>query len=149
MVYIRPSEVTVPLRFICKTVHLIAVLTVLFDLENVIGSMTNILLDTATQEQASLFHDKKTTLKGLCWTAIICFIIEYITMLLGLTMYFGSIMLVNITFHFVGAILVILFYTDNWNMESFIAFFVCFNGIPAIIELLAAIFVSKFTYLRY
>lgn len=41
-----------------------------------------------------------------------CFGIEYITLFLGVSMFFHRIMALNILSHFVGMILVILWYTN-------------------------------------
>ena len=38
---------------------------------------------------------------------------------------------------------------QNWNLDSFIAFFVVFNAVPAVTELLTLFFLSKFSFMKY
>lgn len=58
--FVALLQVTLPVRFICKTIHLIAVLTVVFDVESVVRNME--MIDTSTTSsrfQLDLFKQRK------------------------------------------------------------------------------------------
>ena len=38
---------------------------------------------------------------------------------------------------------------QNWAFEAFVAFFVVFNAVPAILELLTFLFITRFSFLKY
>ncbi len=38
---------------------------------------------------------------------------------------------------------------QSWNFDSFVAFFVVFNALPALLEVLMLVFVTKFSFLKY
>lgn len=44
---------------------------------------------------------------------------------------------------------VMMAHTQNWNFDSFVAFFVVFNALPALLEVLMLVFVTKFSFLKY
>lgn len=52
-------QVTLPLRFICKTIHLVAVLTIVFDVDNVVSNMEMINPDTTTSRSEMKLWDKR------------------------------------------------------------------------------------------
>ncbi|EFJ42494.1 hypothetical protein VOLCADRAFT_97338 [Volvox carteri f. nagariensis] len=97
----------------------------------------------------SLFDTRKKQITGLCYAAIGCFAVDYVSLFLGISMFFPVVMGLNILAHFVGTILVVLFYTDNWNYDSFAAFFAIFNVLPMILELFILVFVTRFSFLKY
>ena len=51
-------------------------------------------------------------ISGLSYASLACFGIEYITLFLGISMFFHRVMSINILCHFAGLILVILFYNS-------------------------------------
>ncbi|GLC34842.1 hypothetical protein PLESTB_001170100 [Pleodorina starrii] len=138
----RPEEVTLPSRFLCKTAHLVAIVTVLFDVEAVVGN-----LQIASSDP--LFDTRKQQITGLCYAAIGCFAVDYVSLFLGISMFFPAVMSLNILAHFVGTILVVLFYTDNWSFDSFVAFFAVFNVLPMLLEVFTLVFVTRFSFLKY
>jgi hypothetical protein len=85
----------------------------------------------------------------MSYGAIACFGIEYITLFLGVSIFINPIQILNILAHFVGLVLVYLFYVDNWTLGAYIAIIVIFNFLPVTIELLVLGFMSRFTYARY
>ncbi|KXZ53237.1 hypothetical protein GPECTOR_7g1131 [Gonium pectorale] len=150
MVRFRPEEVTLPARFLCKTAHLVAVLTVLFDVEAVVSQMYQIDPATTTNRaDLKLFSDRKRGVQGICYGAIACFGVEYIGLFLGISMFFPTAMALNILAHFAGTVLVALLYSDNWSYEAFAAFFAIFNIAPTVLELLMLVFVTRFSFLKY
>ena len=65
-----------------------------------------------------LSDDKFTCrLTGFAYAALACFGVEFITLFLGVSLFMRPIMLINIVLHFVGLILVILFYVDVSGMD--------------------------------
>lgn len=151
MAPLRPEEVTLPARFLCKTAHLVAVLTILFDTGNVAMNMEQIDpkgVDTSRSD-LNLYNDRKNQLAGICYGAIACFAIEYICLFMGVSIFFPAAMSINVLCHFVGTILTVLLYVDSWAFEAFVAFFVIFNAVPAILELLTFLFITRFSFLKY
>mmetsp|Transcript_35506 Transcript_35506/g.78776 ORF Transcript_35506/g.78776 Transcript_35506/m.78776 type:complete len:152 (+) Transcript_35506:211-666(+) len=151
MGYIRAEEVTIPLRFLVLTAHFISILTIVFDLDAVVSGMTQVnpFNDKTSQAAKDEFDGVKKTVAGLTYAGLACFGVEYITLFLGVTIFFRPLMVTNIVAHFVGLILTILFYVDNWNLDSYIAFFTVFEACPMVLELLTLFFISKFSFVKY
>jgi hypothetical protein len=52
------------------------------------------------------------SMQGLLWTAVVCFIVEYVGLFLGASMFSPTLNSSYIMLHFVGAILTTLFYVQ-------------------------------------
>lgn len=150
MAPLRPEEITLPARFLSLTAHLATVLTVFFDIDNVVSRMLQVDPNTSTnQSQIKEWNNTKKTLQGLIYGSYACFGIEYVTLFLGISMFFPAVMSFNVLLHFTGFILTCLFIDDAWNLDSFIAFFAIFVAFPTVIELLTFVFVTKFSFLKF
>eukprot|EP00199_Chlamydomonas_sp_CCMP681_P005073 CAMPEP_0119105690 /NCGR_PEP_ID=MMETSP1180-20130426/3590_1 /TAXON_ID=3052 ORGANISM="Chlamydomonas cf sp, Strain CCMP681" /NCGR_SAMPLE_ID=MMETSP1180 /ASSEMBLY_ACC=CAM_ASM_000741 /LENGTH=111 /DNA_ID=CAMNT_0007090813 /DNA_START=279 /DNA_END=614 /DNA_ORIENTATION=+ len=111
--------------------------------------MTQVDRWTATGSDLAYFNSTKKTVQGLAYAAMACFGIEYITLFMGVTIFMTSLNGLNIMAHLVGLILIILLQTDNWSLNSFIAFFTVFNAAPAALELIVLFFIRKFSFVKY
>ncbi|PNH12981.1 Transmembrane protein 107 [Tetrabaena socialis] len=146
----RPEEVTLPTRFLCTTAHLIAVLTVFFDVEAFVSQAEQIDPATSTNHaDLELFDNRKKQVSGICYAAFACFGIDYIALFLGISMFFPPMMAFNIICHFGGTVLTVLLYTDGWSFASFVAFFIIFNALPAVVELFMLVFVTRFSFFKF
>ncbi|MEW5297599.1 MAG: hypothetical protein WDW38_006774 [Sanguina aurantia] len=143
-------QVTLPLRFATKTMHFIAVLTVVFDFTAITSRITGInpRTDTLPQDLA-FFNSHLQTLSAISYAAIACFAVEYVSLFLGVSMFLNHVMALNILAHSAGLILTVLFYINGWTLSSYIAFFVVFNAAPMLLEVFTLFFLSRFSFMKY
>lgn len=134
MGFVSAEEVTLPTRFVTKTAHLLAVITIMFDIDLAARNSTS---------DGTSFTTEKKMLQGLLWTAIVCFIIEYVGLFLGVSMFAKFLNSSYIMLHFVGTILTTLFYTEGWKVTTFIPMVVFFNCVPGVCEGLAVLLMSQ------
>ncbi|KAK9823206.1 hypothetical protein WJX72_001094 [[Myrmecia] bisecta] len=140
MKILRAEEVTLPARFLTTSAHLIATLTILFALNE-----TAALAKGSSGDQ----QKAKQTLAGLAWTAVACFAVEFVGLFTGISIFFTTANCFYIFCHFVGTILVALFVGEHWSIDTYIYFFVLFNALPCIVELLIAFCVLRLRLTEY
>eukprot|EP00877_Chromochloris_zofingiensis_P003029 jgi/Chrzof1/12727/Cz07g05120.t1 len=148
MGYVSAEEVSLPTRFLTTTAHFVAVLTVLFGVDTLTGQVlvaNNITADPNTSD----FAGTRKQLQSLAYAAIACFCIEYVGLFLGVSIFFRGHCCLYIFLHFMGAVLTALFYTGAWSVAAFTAFFVIFNILPAVLELLTFAVVTKASLSSY
>lgn len=88
-------------------------------------------------------------LSGVVYASMACFAIEYASLFLGVSIFMRGLNCLHTLLHTLGAILVSLFYMRAWPVDSMIAFFVLFSLIPAVLEILAFVFVTRFSIFKY
>lgn len=138
-----PEDILLPIRFLMLTSQLIVLVAIAFDTDSLISQITDAPVDSNS------FNSAKTELEGLLYAAIACTGIEYITLFLGVTIFFRFTTLLNIGLHICGVTLDALFYNNAWSLDAFIAFFVCFSAFPMLIELFLWAAVVKFSFMKY
>ncbi|GBG80946.1 hypothetical protein CBR_g31503 [Chara braunii] len=107
------EEVTIPARFLAAMAHLLTVLTLLFDVENVVKRALDV------DHTNSQYNKGKTDIVVLSTFSIVCFFVEVITTFSGITLFLHKVNCLNILLHFWGATLTILFLFQKWSLSTF------------------------------
>ncbi|EEH54088.1 uncharacterized protein MICPUCDRAFT_48260 [Micromonas pusilla CCMP1545] len=136
----RVEDITLPTRFILTAAHLIATLTIVYD-----SDMT-VYRATGTSTGVS---DDKMQLEALAWTSIACFIVEFLGMFSGVSLFVHSANVTYIFLHFFGTVYVALFCFLHWDLDVFPWLAALFSFLPATIEVGVAFAVYKLGVMQY
>lgn len=127
-----------PLRLVTKVAHLVATLVVLYDLDGLTGAALG-------KGSGDELRASRRKLESLAWAAVGCFILEFIGLFSGMSMFFPTVNSFNVLLHFVGIVLTALFVTnDSWGVGSYTSIFVFCHALPALLEIAVAFAVLKF-----
>mmetsp|Transcript_19957 Transcript_19957/g.43675 ORF Transcript_19957/g.43675 Transcript_19957/m.43675 type:complete len:141 (-) Transcript_19957:227-649(-) len=136
------EEITVPARFLTTIAHLVATLTIVYDVDNIAH-------DANRHSSPSEYSGEKNTLEVLTYASLACFIIEVFGMFSGVTIFVPSIASLYIFLHTLGTILLVLFLGLHWALPTFTWLFVIFSAFPAFVEICMAFIVMKLKLFEY
>eukprot|EP00193_Tetraselmis_chui_P005887 CAMPEP_0177766274 /NCGR_PEP_ID=MMETSP0491_2-20121128/8441_1 /TAXON_ID=63592 /ORGANISM="Tetraselmis chuii, Strain PLY429" /LENGTH=123 /DNA_ID=CAMNT_0019282685 /DNA_START=246 /DNA_END=614 /DNA_ORIENTATION=- len=117
----QAEEVTLPLRFLTLTAHLVAVLCIVLDLDRTAARIA---------ETESEISEISEVLEPLAYTAMATLLVEVVGLFAGATIFNRGLACIYILFHFIGAILTGLFVEQRWNVDALIVIFTIFNAFP-------------------
>mmetsp|Transcript_1543 Transcript_1543/g.3500 ORF Transcript_1543/g.3500 Transcript_1543/m.3500 type:complete len:141 (-) Transcript_1543:554-976(-) len=137
----RVEEVTLPARFMLTAAHLIATLTIVYDVSET--------TKRAMGHDLTGYSSERRTLEALAWTSVACFIVEILGMFSGVSLFMPSANVCYIFCHFFGAIFVTLFCVLEWDLDVFPWLFALFSFVPAIAEMLIAFLVLQMNIMQY
>ncbi|GBF89423.1 hypothetical protein Rsub_01995 [Raphidocelis subcapitata] len=141
MGFMRSEEVTLPMRFLVTTAHLIAVVTLLFDLDALTAQVV--------LTEGSEFALTRQRLRGLAAASLACFGVEYLGLFAGASIFMRGHTLACIVLHFLGAVVTALFYARAWAVGAFAAAAALFSYVPATIEALTLLYVLRVSAYSY
>ena len=93
--------------------------------------------------------DDKMQLEALAWTSIACFIVEFLGMFSGVSLFVHSANVTYIFLHFFGTVYVALFCFLHWDLDVFPWLAALFSSLPATIEVGVAFAVYKLGVMQY
>mmetsp|Transcript_22840 Transcript_22840/g.38185 ORF Transcript_22840/g.38185 Transcript_22840/m.38185 type:complete len:141 (-) Transcript_22840:189-611(-) len=136
------EEITVPARFLTTVAHLIATLTIVYDVDNIAS-------DANKHSTLSEYSSEKDTLSVLAYASLACFIIEVFGLFSGVSIFVPSVSSLYVFLHSLGTILVALFVALSWALSTYTWLFLIFSAFPAFVELCMAFFVLKLKLFEY
>eukprot|EP00873_Tetraselmis_striata_P034954 jgi/Tetstr1/455218/TSEL_042066.t1 len=125
----QAEEITLPLRFLTLTAHLVAVLCIVLDLDRTAARIAETPADLSGISRV---------LEPLAYTAMATLLVEVVGLFAGATIFNRGLTCLYILLHFIGAILTGLFVEQRWGLDAFIAIFTIFNALPCTLELLCS-----------
>eukprot|EP01023_Acetabularia_acetabulum_P067511 TRINITY_DN932_c1_g1_i1.p3 TRINITY_DN932_c1_g1~~TRINITY_DN932_c1_g1_i1.p3 ORF type:complete len:118 (-),score=8.24 TRINITY_DN932_c1_g1_i1:92-445(-) len=110
--------------------HLIATLTLLFDLDYIV-------LKQGEDESY------RSSLKGLAWGSLTCLIVLFVGLFMGVSMFSRGMNSFYILAHFTGAILTACMIIQGWSIGAYVAIFLFLALFPGVVEFGMIISVAK------
>eukprot|EP00899_Mesostigma_viride_P027197 jgi/Mesvir1/7662/Mv11422-RA.1 len=145
--YFKPhamvEHITLPARFLTSAAHLIAVLTIAFDVEMCVkrgldSDASNNELDSA-----------KLQLSILAYASLGLFFVEFVAMFSGVSLFLPTFNMLYVVLHFIGTIFTIIFIAQEMDPDIFIIIFSVFIAFPVFVELIVVIALTKMRLMEY
>lgn len=129
----RLQSQMIPTRFLCTMGHFIALIMVFYTKKN------NLRASLVDNNSSSDYLNANSELLAALWLCIICFAIEWIGILMGVSIFITFVNAFDILAHFMGGVLVCWFIIETWHYQTMWYFFVFFNLLPASLEIISFI----------
>jgi len=137
------SSTLIPGRFLLMISHLLATLVANETKDqNIIAGLSGSHVASHTSGDYEVAKDEMSTAFAF---SIMCFLIQFMGLLFGCSMFFDAVNCYYIGNHFVATVILSFFTTSIWSYTNFTAIVFFLSVIPAIVELLvvANIFVLR------
>ncbi|KAK3277140.1 hypothetical protein CYMTET_14833 [Cymbomonas tetramitiformis] len=134
------ESITLPARFLATVAHLVVTLTILYDTDNI---------TRRALEETSGYGDEKDSLQAQATTSTVCFVLEFVGMFSGVSLFFPTLNSFYIFLHINGTLYVGLFIGLHWGLKWYTWFFLLFSLLPALIEMLVCFAVFKLKMREY
>ena len=97
----------------------------------------------------SSYSSKDSELLAAIWLSIICFIIEFSGLFLGISLFLARYNTFSILAHFAGCVLLSWYIIDTWYYSTFWYIWIFFSLFPTILEIVAFIRVFCLKVVQY